>query len=60
VPDHREIVRDHDDGQTEQVAEFAHELVDAIGALGVEAGGRFVEKQQFRVEGQCPGERGAL
>ncbi len=48
LPQQVEVVRDHDDGQAEQVAQLAHQLVDAAGAVRVEAGGRFVEKQQFR------------
>ncbi len=53
-------MRDHDDRQAEEVAQLAHQFVDLAGALGVEAGGRLVEKQQFGVERQGTRQRRAL
>ena len=53
-------MRDHDDSQTEQVAQFAHQPVNAGGAVRIKTRGRFIEKQQFRIECQRAGEGGAL
>ena len=60
LPQQVEVVSDHDYGQPEQVAQPAHEFVDAAGAFRVETRGRFVEKQQFRVECERAGQRGPL
>jgi len=60
LPQQVKVVSDHDYGQAEQVAQLEHEFVDAAGAVRVEAGGRFVEKQQFRVECQRAGQRRPL
>ena len=43
-----------------KVGQAAHQCVDAAGAVRVEAGGRFVEKQQLRVERQRARQRRAF
>ena len=57
LPQQIEVVRDHDDGQAEQLAQLDHQLVDAGRAGRVEAGRRLIEKQQFRIERQRARER---
>ena len=43
-PQHVEVVRDHEDGESKQVAQFAYQFVNPFGADRVETSGRFVEK----------------
>ena len=60
LPQQVQVMRDHDNGQAEQVAQFAYQLIDFAGTLGIEPGSGFVEKQQFGVERQRAGERSAF
>ena len=55
-----QIVRHHENGEAEAVVQSLDEFVVVGGADRVEAGGRLVQEQQLGVEGQRPGQAGAL
>src|SRR5690554_544308 len=48
-----QVVSDQKYTQPEGVAQGENQLVEGGGADGVQAGGRFVKKQDVRVQGQC-------
>lgn len=58
--DHLEVVGDHDAGDTEFVAFVGEQPDDLMGAVAVEGGGRFVDKQQVRPAHQGAGDTDAL
>ena len=70
MPEHRdpvadrkqavEIVRDHEDGQAQGLLQRADEIVEIAGRNGIESRGRFVEKDDLRVERERPRQRNAL
>ena len=55
LPQQVQVMRNHDNGQAEQVAQFAYQFIDFAGTLGIEPGSWFVEKKQFGVERQGAG-----
>ena len=60
LPQQVEVVRDHHDGQAEEVAQCQHELIDAAGADGIQPRRGLVQKQQLRIQRECTRHRGAL
>ncbi len=59
-PDGVEVVGDHDHRQPQHVAQLENQLVEGLGADGVQARGGLVQEQQARIHGQCPGQGGAF
>lgn len=55
-----EIVGVDHRGGVEVVGDFGDELVDKQGSFGVEAGVGLVEKEVFRVAGECAGDGGTF
>src|SRR5258706_533511 len=55
-----EVVGDDDEGDAEALVKLLDQRVDAAGGDRIEVGGRFVEKENLRVERERPREGGAL
>jgi len=55
-----EFMRHHNDGDAEGLFQFEQELVDSRRDDGIEAGGRFVKKKNFRIHGHGASDGGAL
>src|SRR6184192_3201613 len=63
VPDRedaRELVRHHDDGRAQAVAELEDQVVEQARAHRVEAGRRLVQQERFGIERDGPGQSGSL
>src|SRR4030095_2785661 len=54
------LVTDHKHRHLKSFFEIEHEFVDAGGRNRIEASGRLVEKQDFRIQSSRPRDRGAL
>ena len=50
----------HEDGDAEAALQTAQQFIEGGGADRVEAGGRLVEKENFRIERQCARQSGAF
>ena len=55
-----EVVGDHDDSEAEAVAQRGDEFVEVVCADGVEAGGGFVEEEDFGIQREGAGEADAF
>src|SRR5262245_30150871 len=55
-----QVVRDHEDGETQRTLQRADQHIELAGRDRIEAGSRLVEEYDVRIEGQRPGERDAL
>ena len=60
VPEQVQVVRNHHHRQALLLAQLQYQFVHAVGAFRVQPGGGFVQKQQFRVQGQRTRQRGAF
>ena len=56
----RQIMGDDDDGDAKSLVKLPDQRVDATSGDRIEVGCRFVEKENLRVESQCPREGGAF
>ena len=50
----------HDDGHVEGFLQLKDQFIDASGDNGVEPGGRFIKKEDFRIHGHSTSHRRAL
>src|SRR5690242_1335537 len=55
-----EVVRHHEYGQAKAALQIADQFVEGAGGDRIETGGRLVEKNDLRIEGQRAGETGPL
>ena len=55
-----EVVGYHENGQPQSALQGPDQFVEVAGADRIEARGRLVEEDQFRIERQRPGQRHAL
>ena len=56
----RKFVADHDDGDAEAVAQALHQIIEMPCRYWIEPGRRLIEKQNGRIQGECPGKSDTL
>lgn len=60
LPEQIQVMGDHHNTQAGLLAQFQHQGINTCGALRIQPGSGFVQKQQLRLQHQRPGQRGTF